>query len=141
MKTFLKSNIFAIILVIMTIGYTSCKKLDESKDYRAKWVGAYECSKSNKGDKAIVDVVAKGDSMLNITERDLQADQYGYYERGVRYDMLVDTDGNFKRVIYEHESIKPHVEGSFFQDSLYILHVDPAPGYTSYISYRGKKQK
>jgi len=132
-KEVILKQLWVIVLVIIAIGFISCEK-PKSKDYRDKWVGTYECIKGSSLQQVNVDVIAKEDSLLNITERDIQG-------HGIEHDVKVNSDGVFKRIPNEHESIKPHIDGNLYKDSLYILYIYPTPGITVTIRYEGKKLK
>ncbi len=145
--------LIAVIFGVMVIG-VSCGKPEI--DYREKWVGVYECEVSDQSSsgnpvtgetyfydtvyKSIVDVVAIGDSILHIEERDL-LDEWGYYANGVRHDVKVNTGGSFKRVVDENSSSSPYVEGYFNKNGIYIEYRDGSPNVTILISYEGKKLK
>ena len=143
--------LIAVIYGVMVIGI-SCGKPEIKK-----WVGVYECEVSHQSSvgnpttggeiysydtayKTIVDVVAISDSILHIEERNL-LDEWGYYANGVRHDVKVNTDGNFKRVIDDNSSSRPYIEGYFNKNGIYIEYTDGSPNIFILISYEGKKLK
>jgi hypothetical protein len=132
----MKTQHFFWRLAVIAVLFTGCNT-DTDVDYRSKWVGSYECVKENSHARQVkVDVIAKEDSLLNITEENLQE---GFH--GIKHDVKVNSDGSFKRIPNEHESIKPHVDGCFYKDSIYVLYIYPAPGTTVSFDYKGKKLK
>jgi len=104
-------------------------------DYRANWVGSYDCEKVRANypivSYLIVDVAAKGDSVLYISEREISisGDQ-----TVVRHDVKINSDGYFRG------GERPYVIGNFYADSLYIKLTNWSAGATSVFIYKGKKQ-
>ena len=104
-------------------------------DYRAKWVGAYECEKrygAGYVEYVAVDVLVKEDSLLYIVEKNLDPER-----AGVESYMKIDMDGSFQNV----DIRPPFIFGDFYEDSLHIFYFYPTPGAGISISYDGKKQK
>ncbi|MDR2972270.1 MAG: Ig-like domain-containing protein [Bacteroidales bacterium] len=105
-------------------------------DYRAKWVGSYDC-KVDGGypdrPRVMVDVIAREDSLLYIMERDLPQHYFG-----ARHTVKVDRNGSFSSD-YKAEAF---FLGNFIQDSIYInyLIVSPGGAYMDFY-YKGKKNK
>ena len=132
----MKKGIILIVLAIIAIGYISCKK---EKDYRDKWVGAYECEEiyeywfgaDNQGTEVYqtnVVVTVKGDSLLEFLER----------RSGESYEAAVNSNGNFIKYFYP----KGRIKGNFIGDSLY-MQIIPVHGlgYYTELNFKGKKLK
>ncbi|HQB20492.1 MAG TPA: hypothetical protein PK495_07935 [Bacteroidales bacterium] len=136
MKTFFKTVTFAMLFIL----FVHCEPEEipgkTIEDYRNKWVGTYECERSYSDTLVIIDVVAIDDSILHIEEKDLSR-----YDHGVRHDVIVNTDGNFKRVVDDNSSSssRPYIDGYFNKNGIYIEYRTGSPNITVFISYEGKK--
>ncbi|MGI6292635.1 MAG: hypothetical protein ACOXZH_09505 [Bacteroidales bacterium] len=133
-----------LVVVLGMIG-VSCRKIAMKK-----WEGVYECEKSyntscwnpttgetysyDTSHKAIVDVVAIDDSILHIEERDL-----GRYSHGVRHNVIVNTNGNFTRLIEGNSGSTPYINGYFNKNGINIEYETRSQIATIHISYNGKK--
>jgi hypothetical protein len=122
---------FLTVLASITLTFNSCKK-----DGVQKWAGSYKCEKHRNSSQeiVIVDVTAIGNSIFNVTERNLE--EYGH---GLKCDVEVYSDGSFEKSDYYNP--KPIIDGYFLKDSLYVSYIYPALGSSVSIDYKGKKIK
>ncbi len=126
----MKKGLILMVLACIAIVYISCEKPWE-KDYRAKWVGAYECEKrygAGYVEYVAVDVLVKEDSLLYIIEKNLDPER-----AGVESYMKIDMDGSFQNV----DIRPPFIFGDFYEDSFHIFYFYPTPGAGISISYDG----
>ena len=122
--------LIAVIYGVMVIG-VSCGKPEI--DYREKWVGVYECEYENGGieKNILIDVISKGDSMLNIRDRRSYSEWVI-----VEHDVTIKSDGSFKG-----GGGMQSVDGKFYKDSIYVRVTQASPSHYGYVYYYGKKDK
>ena len=140
----MKKKLILMMLIIIGVGYISCRKPTEedSKNYREKWIGIYECEKHVSHIRlgvVIVDVTMVGDSLLNITERSL-----GYGRHRLECDVKVNGDGG---IGYSNnwDTLPSTINGSFYTESLFLRSVYAVPNMDTIAFlidiYNGKKLK
>lgn len=131
----MKKGLFIIVLAIMVIGFVSCEKPQKEKDYREKWIGSYDCEKySDKPCTIDVTIVLESDSLLHITERDVEL----YNMHQVKHDFKVNGDGRLSKIDNEY---KPSITGNIYSDNIFLKLTVATPGMTSSTYYTGKKLK
>jgi hypothetical protein len=105
------------------------KSAPQPSDYRAKWVGTYDCTKRFYGgfDQHVkVSVIALGDSLLHILDESKELDK----------KVEVKNDGSFLLKI-----TNTRTDGYFFSDSIYVRRLAYSAGGSTTIEYQGKKIK
>ncbi|MDR2970421.1 MAG: Ig-like domain-containing protein [Bacteroidales bacterium] len=124
--------------------YKQAKCYIKVGDYRAKWVGSYECEavyddknpcgggSYHKEYQAIVDVSVSGDSSLYISERNPNPQQ-----SAIKHTVKVHSDGKFSTFFKLTEG----AGGYFVNDSIYAFYGSMSAGCSLEISYQGKKIK
>ena len=122
--------LIAVIYGVMVIG-VSCGKPEI--DYREKWVGVYECEYENGGieKNILIDVISKGDSMLNIRDRRSYSEWVI-----VEHDVTIKSDGSFKG-----GGGMQSVDGTFYKKSIYVCAIQSSPYHYGYVYYYGEKNK
>jgi hypothetical protein len=136
----MKTQHFIYCIAIIAVSFTACKKdknedyWDKNEDYRANWVGSYDCEKNCLQGiyQTVVDVSMREDSMLYISEREIPQGHLG-----IRGLAKVDGDGFF----YQFERAGGF-SGNFIKDSLYSMCFVASPGGAfSRADYKGKTSK